>query len=127
MGLSAAQMSLSLLVIIPFTLSDPLPAAGTFALNSQAMWAIIALGVTGTSFAYVWFWKVVQAAGATTAASVTYAVPVVATTLGVLVLGEQLHWYEVAGAMIVIVGVWLAQRKPKPRPEVISELHGSAV
>lgn len=126
-GLSAVQMSLSLLVIAPFAIGNPAPAAGAFALSSQAMWAVIALGVTGTSFAYIWFWKIVRAAGATTAASVTYAVPVVATALGVLVLGEHLHWYEVAGALVVMVGVWLAQRKPKPRPELLPELHGSAV
>lgn len=126
-GLSAVQMSLSVLVIAPFMLGDPIPAANTFTLSSTAMWAVIALGVTGTSFAYIWFWKIVRAAGATTAASVTYAVPVVATALGVLVLGEHLHWYEIVGALVVMVGVWLAQRKPKPRPEVISELHGSAV
>lgn len=126
-GLSAVQMTLSLLVIAPFAIGNPVPAAGTFTLSSQAMWSVIALGVTGTSFAYIWFWKIVRAAGATTAASVTYAVPVVATALGVLVLGEHLHWYEIVGAVVVMVGVWLAQRKPKPRPEVISELHGSAV
>ncbi len=125
-GLSAVQMTLSLLVVAPFALTAPAPPAQAISLNSQAMWAIIALGVTGTSFAYVWFWKIVQAAGATTAASVTYAAPVVATVLGVLVLGEHLHWYEIVGAVIVMTGVWLAQRKPKARPEALPELKGSA-
>jgi len=56
---------------------------------------------------------------------VTYAVPVVATVLGVVVLGETLHWYEPVGAAIVLTGVWLAQRRPKPRPEAMQELKGS--
>lgn len=126
-GLSAMQITLSALIVAPFALAAPAPASAAFQLSSQAMWALIALGVTGTSFAYVWFWKIVKAAGATTAASVTYAVPVIATTLGILVLGEQLHWYEPAGALVVMVGVWLAQRRPRPRPEVIQELKGSSV
>lgn len=123
--LSATQISLSVLIVAPFALAAPAPQAGAVALDSWSLWALIALGVTGTSFAYVWFWKIVKAAGATTATSVTYVVPVVATVLGVLVLGEQLHWYEPVGAAVVLTGVWLAQRKPRPRPEVMQELKGS--
>jgi len=123
--LSATQISLSILVVAPFALAAPAPDAGAIALDSVSLWALLALGVTGTSFAYVWFWKIVKAAGATTAASVTYAVPVVATVLGVVVLGETLHWYEPVGAAIVLTGVWLAQRRPKPRPEAAPELKGS--
>ncbi len=126
-GLSAVQITLSMLIVAPFAFASPAPASAAWELSSQALWALIALGVTGTSFAYIWFWKIVKAAGATTAASVTYVVPVIATTLGVLVLGEQLHWYEPVGALIVMTGVWLAQRRPRPRPEVLHELQGSSV
>ncbi|MFW2512457.1 DMT family transporter [Demequina sp. SO4-13] len=126
-GLSAIQITLSTLIIAPLALATPVPAEGAFELGSAAMWALIALGVTGTSFAYVWFWKIVKAAGATTAASVTYAVPVIATALGIVVLGERLHWYEPVGALVVMSGVWLAQRRPRPRPEVLPELQGSSV
>lgn len=110
--LAAVQMVLSALIVAPFAMAAPAPPAGTFAWNSTSMWALVALGVTGTSFAYVWFWKVVQLAGATTAASITYVVPVIATALGVGVLGEHLHWYEPVGAVIVLSGVYLAQRRP---------------
>jgi drug/metabolite transporter (DMT)-like permease len=63
------------------------------------------------------FWKVVKLAGATTATSVTFLVPVVATILGIAVLDESLQWYEPVGALIVFVGVGLAGRsRPKPTP-----------
>lgn len=127
LGLSAVQITLSILIVAPFALAAPAPASAAFELGSAAMWALIALGVTGTSFAYVWFWKIVKAAGATTAASVTYVVPVIATALGILVLNEELHWYEPVGAVVVMTGVWLAQRRPRPRPEVLPELKGSSV
>ncbi|MFV0634528.1 DMT family transporter [Demequina sp.] len=113
--LSAVQITLSALIVAPFALASPAPQPGAIAWDSWSLWAIVALGVTGTSFAYVWFWKVVKAVGATTATSVTYVVPVVATTLGVLVLNERLHWYEPVGAAIVLTGVWLAQRRPRLR------------
>lgn len=117
-GLSAVQMAVSSVMLLPVALAAPAPEPGALSLSSEALWGLLALGVLGTSFTYVLFWKVVKVAGATTAASVTYVVPVVATVLGVLVLREDLLWHEPVGAVIVLAGVWLAQRKPRPRPAV---------
>ncbi|WP_430868197.1 DMT family transporter [Demequina aurantiaca] len=113
-ALAATQIVLSAFMLAPFVLASPRPAPTAFELSSTAMWSLLALGVLGTSFAYVLFWRVVKVAGATTAASVTYVVPVVATFLGVVVLGDQLPWYELAGAAIVFLGVAMAGRKKKP-------------
>jgi drug/metabolite transporter (DMT)-like permease len=110
-ALSGAQMALSAVMLAPIAFitapSDREPLEG------PAVWALIALGVFGTSFAYALFYRVVKVVGATTAASVTYVVPVIATFLGIVVLKEELTWYEPVGAVIVLAGVWLAQRKPK--------------
>ncbi|WP_084125327.1 DMT family transporter [Demequina sp. NBRC 110054] len=111
--LSATQIGTSAVLLAPFALLSGSPEPGAFALDSVPLWGLIGLGVAGTSIAYVGFWRVVKLAGATTASSVTYLVPVVATTLGVLVLGERLHWNEVVGAAVVLVGVWLAGRQPR--------------
>jgi drug/metabolite transporter (DMT)-like permease len=112
--LAALQIGLSALMLAPFLLVTPAPGPEAFDLNSVAMWSLIALGVLGTSFAYVLFWRIVKIAGATTAASVTYVVPVVATFLGVIVLGDKLPWYELLGAAIVFVGVAIAGKKKRP-------------
>lgn len=114
-ALSMVQVGLSVLLVAPFAFLSGSPEPGAFALGSAALWGIVALGVLGTSFAYVLFWRVVKMAGATTAASVTYLAPVVATILGIAVLGERLHWYEPVGAVIVLTGVWLAGRTRKPQ------------
>lgn len=118
-ALSMVQVGLSVVLVAPFALLSGSPEPGAFSLSSEAMWAIVALGVLGTSFAYVLFWRVVKMAGATTAASVTYLSPVVATVLGIAVLGETLHWYEPVGAVIVLVGVWLAGRTRRAVPEPV--------
>lgn len=119
--LSAVQIGISAALLLPFALAAPAPAEGALALDSEVLWGLLALGVLGTSFTYVLFWRVVKLAGATTAASVTYVVPIVATVLGVLVLHEELLWHEPVGAVVVLAGVWLAQRKPpeRARPEVV--------
>jgi len=110
-GLSAAQMVLSALMLAP--LAAATAPAQRAPIHGPAVWALLALGLFGTSFAYALFYRVVRVAGATTAASVTYVVPIVATFLGILVLKEELTWYEPVGAVIVLAGVWLAQRKRK--------------
>jgi drug/metabolite transporter (DMT)-like permease len=75
--------------------------------------ALAALGVLGTGLAYVLLYRVVALAGAVTATTVTYLIPVVSTTLGIVVLGESLTWNEPAGALLVLVGAWLT-RPPAP-------------
>lgn len=121
-GLSAAQMVASSLFLLPVAaVSAPADRAP---IEGQAVWALLALGLFGTSFAYALFYKVVRIAGATTAASVTYVVPIIATFLGIVVLDEELAWYEPVGAVVVLSGVWLAQRK---RKVVEAEVAGATV
>lgn len=114
-ALVTAQIAISVPMLAPFALADGAPAPGAFSWTSPALWGLIGLGVFGTSFAYVAFWQVVRTAGATTASAVTYISPVIAVILGIAVLGEHLHWYEPVGAAIVLLGVWLAGRKRKPK------------
>ena len=125
-GLSMMQVGLSAVMLAPLALLSGAPDDAAFSVSGSALWGILGLGVFGTSFAYVMFWRVVKIAGATTAASVTYLAPVVATVLGIVVLGESLTWYEPVGAVIVFAGVWLAGRRgPQvpPAAAAIQPLH----
>jgi drug/metabolite transporter (DMT)-like permease len=115
-ALSMTQVCLSAVLLAPVAALSGSPSEGAFSLSGSALWALLALGVIGTSFAYIMFWKVVKLAGATTATSVTFLVPIVATVLGIAVLGESLQWYEPIGALVVFVGVWLAGRSRSTRP-----------
>jgi drug/metabolite transporter (DMT)-like permease len=45
---------------------------------------------------------------------VTYLIPVFATVIGVVVLGEELAWFQPVGAAIVLVGVAIAQGVGRP-------------
>jgi drug/metabolite transporter (DMT)-like permease len=67
--------------------------------------SLLALGTLGTGLAYILNYAIVRAAGATTAATVTYLIPVVSTVLGVIVLGETLTWNEPLGAAIALSAV----------------------
>lgn len=59
--------------------------------------------------AYVLYFNVIRAAGATVASTVTYVIPLFATAAGVLLLGERLTWDQPVGGLIVLLGVALSQ------------------
>lgn len=103
--LPAVQLAVGTVLLAPFALSSPLvaPVAVGPAL------ALAALGLGGTGLAFLLYWRVMEVAGATVTASVTYVIPLVSTTLGVLVLHEHLHWYEPVGGVVVLAGVALTQ------------------
>ncbi len=78
-------------------------------LDASVIIGIVLLGALGTGVAYVWSTRVVQEWGATRASTVTYLTPIVGVVLGMLVLGERLHWNEPVGGVVVLLGVLLAQ------------------
>ena len=90
-------------VVTPLLTHTP----GTLPLRVIA--SVAALGVLGTGIAYILNYGLIREAGATLAATVTYVVPLFSTLEGVVILGERLTWYEPAGAVVVILGVAVAQ------------------
>jgi len=106
---AAAQVFTSAMTLLPFYLfTGPLFTASP---SIESLLAILALGVLGSGFAYRLFHDVIKAAGSTIASTVTFTNPVLATIWGILLLGEELHWYEPIGGAVVILGAWLAQHK----------------
>nr|WP_241429166.1 DMT family transporter [Agrococcus sp. ARC_14] len=77
--------------------------------------AVVALGAVGTGVAYILQFEVVRAVGPTVSATVTYLIPVVAVSLGVLVLGEELGVWQIVGAAIVIGAGILVGQRPKAK------------
>jgi drug/metabolite transporter (DMT)-like permease len=73
--------------------------------------SVVLLGCLGTGVAYIWNQATVRAWGPTRASTVTYITPLVGVVLGVLVLGERLSWNEPAGALLVFLGILLAQNR----------------
>lgn len=108
-SLAAVQVSLGALQLFVATLLiSGLPALPTL-WSTKVLLAMLALGGLGTGVAFSFTYHIIRVAGATTASTVTYLIPVVATALGVLVLGETLSWNEPAGALVVLLGVAISQ------------------
>lgn len=112
-SLLALQIAIGAIQIAPFALLNLDLRAE---ISPKVIFAALMLGGLGSGLAYVVHYRVTAIAGAAIASSVTYLTPVVAAVAGVLLLNEKLHWYEFAGALIVIAGILLSQRSATAKP-----------
>jgi drug/metabolite transporter (DMT)-like permease len=107
-GIAAAIMA----VLTPVLVLTPV------ALDPWIVGSVVLLGCLGTGVAYIWNQNVLRAWGPTRASTVTYITPVVGVALGILILGESISWNEPVGALVVFLGILLAQdrlhRRPRP-------------
>jgi len=101
------QIGTAALTLLPlYLLSGPLI---TKTPDLTSLLAMITLGALGSGVAYLLYYKILDVVGSAIASSVTYITPIIAVILGVSLLGEQLHWYEPVGGLIVILGAAISQ------------------
>jgi drug/metabolite transporter (DMT)-like permease len=109
LSLSAVQLliaTVQMAIVAPlFAGAPPAPTA----LSLDVIASVLALGALGTGLAFVLHMRNIRLAGASTASTVTYLIPIVATVIGVVALGEGVSWYQPVGALIVLLGVAVSQ------------------
>jgi drug/metabolite transporter (DMT)-like permease len=107
--LTAATMvpgSVVLLVVgAPAILREPWRAV-----SLEAWFAFAYAAVAGLVIAYVIWFAAVQALGGARTAVYSNLVPVVALAVGALFLGERMSALQLAGALLVVFGIWLTRR-----------------
>ena len=73
--------------------------------SPDVFWSVIAFALVCTAFAYILFFRILSAAGATNVSLVTLLVPVFAVLSGIFVLGETLSPWHVAGMVLIGLGL----------------------
>ncbi|HUJ56559.1 MAG TPA: DMT family transporter [Gaiellaceae bacterium] len=76
--------------------------------RGETIMAILVLGAVGTALAYLFFFALIQSAGATYATLVTYLVPPIALAYGAIFLGERFGPAAFGGLALILGGVALA-------------------
>jgi drug/metabolite transporter (DMT)-like permease len=82
----------------------------TLPITQHAMLFVMVLGIVGTGVANVIFYKLIQISSPVFASSVTYLIPIVAFMWGILD-NEMLTPLQFFGAFIILIGVYLANKK----------------
>jgi len=112
---ATTQLIMAAITLLPFYLYDGISQDNYRPVN---VFAMLALGILGSGFAYIWNFSIIAAAGSSIASSVTYLTPVVAVFVGWLFLGEVIVWHEPVGAMLVILGAAVSQGRFNRRVQV---------
>jgi len=112
---ATTQLIMAALTLLPFYLYDEISKDNYRPAN---VFAMLALGILGSGFAYIWNFSIIAAAGSSIASSVTYLTPVVAVFVGWLFLGEVIVWHEPVGALLVILGAAVSQGRFNRRVQV---------
>ena len=100
---AAGQVSATAILALPFALLIERP----WAIRAGALtWgAIFGLALLSTAAAYIIFFRILAAAGATNVMLVTFLIPVSALLLGVFALGERPAWTAFAGMGLIFTGL----------------------
>jgi drug/metabolite transporter (DMT)-like permease len=103
---AAGQLTASSVMLVPAALAVdapwtlPAPSGATVA-------AILGLALLSSAFAYILFFRLLEAAGATNTGLVTFLIPVSAILFGTLFLGESLEPKHFAGMALIAAGLAL--------------------
>ncbi|MBK8609907.1 MAG: DMT family transporter [Chitinophagaceae bacterium] len=113
-SLQIASVALSLnaipaLIVLYATGYFSLPLSDSAVLYSTFHAAL--LGIFATAIASIIFYVLVKRAGAVFSSMVTYGIPVIANFWG-LIYGEEVGWKQFGCLLLILVGVYLANRKP---------------
>ena len=112
---ATTQLIMAAVTLLPFYLYDGISEDNYRPAN---IFAMLALGILGSGFAYIWNFSIIAAAGSSIASSVTYLTPVVAVFVGWLFLGEVIVWHEPVGALLVILGAAVSQGRFNRRVQI---------
>ena len=106
--LAATQLIMGTITLVPFYLIDGIAEDEYRVIPLLSM---LALGIFGSGFAYIWNFHVIKCAGSAIASTVTYITPLVAVIMGLLFLNEPLTWNEPIGGLIVLLGAAISQNR----------------
>jgi drug/metabolite transporter (DMT)-like permease len=103
---ATGQVSAANVLLLPLVLLIDKP--WQLAAPSALSWAAIgSLGVISTGVAYLLYFRVLAAAGATNLMLVNFLVPITAIVLGIMVLNEVLLTQHIAGMLLIAAGLAL--------------------
>ncbi len=107
-AINAVAMAITALFYLPFTVAQ----WPTHEISQEAIGAVIGLGVLSTGAAFVAFFALASIIGVARGSLVTYLNTTFAVVLGIIILNEPLTFGILLGLPLVLIGSYLASRKP---------------
>lgn len=84
------------------------------------MWVALYAGIFPSIVSQIFFIRGVELIGANRAGIFTNLIPIFGTGLAILIIGEPLETFHITALLLVIAGIWLAERKTSKIPAISS-------
>lgn len=110
MAVALGQQLAAVALLVPVTAIAPPPGP----ISSGPLIAVVFLGLGATAGGYLIYFWIISQAGPVAASAVTLLVPISASTIGVLWLGEPVTWELAVGLVIILAGVGLLMDFVRP-------------
>lgn len=107
--ITAWQSTFGAAMVLPFFLIVDLPSLQIDMIRSESLWAILYLGVFGSSICFILFIIAIRELGASRANVFANLVPVVAAIMSFFVLDERMPAMKITGITVVLAGLLLSQ------------------
>lgn len=79
--------------------------------TKTGLWVALYAGIFPSIVSQIFFIRGVELIGANRAGIFTNLIPIFGTGLAILIIGEPLEGFHVAALLLVIAGIWLAERR----------------
>lgn len=104
---------IGVLAILPLYLYESLIQLHTMPFNAISIGSVLYVAIFPSVLSYLFWNHGTYRIGANRAGQFAHIVPVSGILIAVLVLGEQLHWYHLAGIVLVAAGIILTNYRIK--------------
>jgi drug/metabolite transporter (DMT)-like permease len=111
-----------MVAVCAFVFENPLSLVGT--LPADAIFSVLWLGFFGSGLAYLAFFRLIGAWGATRTTMVAYLLPVWGIALGFFVLNEPIQSGLVLGTLLIIAGIAFVNTDRQTVGSLASRLRG---
>lgn len=115
---SFGQLSSAFVLLTPLALAQRpwaiRPSAG-------AIVSLLVLGIVGTGFAYLIYFRLIRAVGATGTSLVTYISPVFSIFWGWVILQERLSWHAFVAFGLILLGLLLVNDMARRFPALLAQ------
>ena len=88
--------------------------------TKTGLWVALYAGIFPSIISQIFFIRGVELIGANRAGIFTNLIPIFGTGLAILIIGEPLETFHIAALLLVIAGIWLAERKTSKIPAMSS-------
>jgi drug/metabolite transporter (DMT)-like permease len=119
------QVTFAAAIVIPIALLVDRPFA-TVTPEPSSIAAVLWLGLLGSGLAYICYFTILRAWGATRTSMVAYLLPVVGIVLGAVVLNDPITANRIGGTALIIAGIALVNSGPALRRLIPSRTQAGA-